>query len=430
MLFNQYAKSILISCIIFIFCNPFFSNSYAVSIKSAAPVQELMIRKGLPNFFAKIQKGDSIKVAYLGGSITAQSGWRVYSLAWMKERFPDAKFKEINAAIGGTGSDFGVFRLKDHVLQFKPDLVFVEFAVNDGSTASEKIIRSMEGIVRQVWQQDSKTDICFVYTLKEDFLKMEQEGNLPNSAQTMEKVADHYGIPSINFGQEVASQVSKGTLIFTNKEKELNGVRVFCPDGVHPYVETGHKIYNEVLARSFEAMMPVKSAKGLKHKAGKPIATDYFANTKMVDFSKAELSKNWEIIPVKGSSAFSSFSKFLTEVGKATQTGETLTVRFKGKAIGIYDIMGPDAGRLIVEIDGAVKDTIMRFDRYCTYRRMNYHLIDKLEDKDHVVVFRVLADPFDKQSILSLRGNVMKDPADYIENNWYIGKILLDGEMK
>ena len=34
---------------------------------------------------------------------------------------------EINAAIEGTGSDFGVFRLKDHVLQYKPDLGFVEF---------------------------------------------------------------------------------------------------------------------------------------------------------------------------------------------------------------------------------------------------------------------------------------------------------------
>jgi hypothetical protein len=32
---------------------------------------ELNARKGLPNFFAKAQKGDSVRVAYLGGSITA-----------------------------------------------------------------------------------------------------------------------------------------------------------------------------------------------------------------------------------------------------------------------------------------------------------------------------------------------------------------------
>lgn len=66
-----------------------------------------MICNGLPNFFTKIQFGDSIRVAYLGGSITAQPGWWVYSLNWMKERFPYAKFSEINAAIGGTVADLG-----------------------------------------------------------------------------------------------------------------------------------------------------------------------------------------------------------------------------------------------------------------------------------------------------------------------------------
>ena len=63
-------------------------------------VQELKVRKGLPTFFAKALNGDSIKVAYLGGSITAQEGWRVYSLEWFKSRFPKAVFSEINAAIG------------------------------------------------------------------------------------------------------------------------------------------------------------------------------------------------------------------------------------------------------------------------------------------------------------------------------------------
>jgi len=63
-------------------------------------VQELNVRGGLPNFFAKALHGDSIKVAYLGGSITAQNGWRVLSLEWLKQRFPKALFSEINAAIG------------------------------------------------------------------------------------------------------------------------------------------------------------------------------------------------------------------------------------------------------------------------------------------------------------------------------------------
>ena len=89
--------------------------------------------------------------------------------------------------------------------------------------------------------------------------------------------------------------------------------------------------------------------------------------------------------------------------------------------------MGPDAGKLIVTIDGVAKDTISRFDPYCTYRRMNYFIIDHLENKIHQVIFRVLTEPFNKAVILAKIGNVIKNEDDYKENNWYVGKILVDG---
>lgn len=391
--------------------------------------RELKERGSLPNFFAKALHGDSIKVAYLGGSITAQNGWRVLSLEWLKQRFPKALFSEINAAIGGTGSDFGVFRLHDHVLNFKPDLVFVEFTVNDAGSPSEKIIRSMEGIVRQIWQQNPYTDICFIYTIKEAFLEAEQKGQLPVSAVTMEKVADSYNIPSINFGFEVAKMVSNHQLIFKGKANELNGVKVFSSDGVHPFPETGHVIYHDVFKRSFETMSEGKRSRPKKHVLSKPLAPDCFSNTQMVDFTAAKLSKNWEVIKIEDQPSFAGFDRYIKKFAKASQSGETLTIRFKGKAIGAYDIMGPDAGKVIVEIDGCVKDTISRFDEYCTYRRMNYFIIDHLDDKKHVAIFQVLSEPFDKATILAKRGNVIKDPEKYKDNNWYVGKILIDGYL-
>jgi hypothetical protein len=390
-------------------------------------VQDFVMRNGLPNFFAKAMNGDSVRVAYFGGSITAQNGWRVSSLDWFKHRFPKAKFSEINAAIGGTGSDFGVFRLQDHVLAFKPDLVFVEYAVNDGNTSSQKIIRSMEGIVRQTLQQNPNIDICFVYTIKADFLETEQKGSLPNSAENMENVAVHYGIPSINFGFEVANMVNNKQLIISGKTKEIDGVKVFSPDGVHPYSETGHVIYQNVLQRSFESMMSNIPAKPLKHKLPKPLAPDYFARTQMLDIKDVKLSQNWKILNIKEQPSLSGFGKYLQVIGKAGHSGETLTIHFKGRAIGAYDVMGPDAGRVVVELDGSVNDTIYRFDAYCTYKRMNYFLIDNLKNKKHEVVFRTLCEPFDKAAILKKRNEVMGNPDYYKENNWYVGKILVDG---
>jgi hypothetical protein len=398
-------------------------------------VFELNPRGGLPHFFEKASQGGPLKVAYLGGSITAQNGWRVYSFDWLKERFPKAKFTEVNAAIGGTGSDFGVFRLRDHMLKFNPDLVFIEFAVNDSKTPPEKIIRSMEGIVRQIWQQNPVADICFIYTIKSTFLESEQNGQLPESVVTMETIADRYQIPTINFGFEVAKLISSNQLLFKGESKSLNGVKVFSPDGVHPYFETGHVIYQNVLKRSFESMLKSMVANNQghveNHNLPQPLAADYFANTQMIDIKHAKLSRHWKIFRIGNEPSFSGFEKYLNKVGKASRSGETLTIRFRGRTIGALDFIGPDVGRVIVEIDGAVKDTVFRFNPWCTSnsRMMHYFLIDHLEEKEHDVVFRILAEPFDKAAILAKIGNKIKNPDDFEENNWYVGKILIDGKL-
>ena len=392
-------------------------------------VMEFKARGGLPNFFSKVSHGDSVKVSYFGGSITAQEGWRVLSLEWLKSRFHAAQFAEINAAIGGTGSDFGAFRLKEHVLKYKPDLVFVEFAVNDGGSSDEKITRSMEGIVRQIWQQNPLTDICFIYTIHEAYLDTEQNGQLPAAAKIMERIAEKYNIPSINFGRRVSGLVIDKQLIMKGEGKELNGIRVFSPDGVHPYPETGHAIYLDVLKDSFETMISADKSKFQKHLLSKPLVPDNFSNAQMIDFTKGKLSENWKILQINDEPSFSGFGKYLEKFGKASQSGQTLSIRFKGTTIGAYDFMGPDAGKLVVTIDGIARDTISRFDPYCTYRRMNYFLIDHLENKIHEVVFRVLTESFDKVAILAKIGNTIKNADDYKENNWYVGKILIDGYL-
>lgn len=391
--------------------------------------EEFKPRHGLPDFFRKAMRGQALKVAYLGGSITAQEGWRVLSLNWLKARFPQSVFTQVNAAIGGTGSDLGVFRLQDQVLKYKPDLLFVEFAVNDRKMESSKIIRSMEGIVRQTIKANPHTDICFVYTMISDFLPDEQKGILPTSAAAMEKVADHYGIPTINFGFEVAKQVSNKLLILVGDSVKINGISVFSPDNVHPYPETGHVIYNEVLKRSFEKMIPASRPAKYEHTLPDKLAEDCFDVIRMIDISKAKLSANWTLLNLKTNTPFNEFRNRFQFVGKAEQSGETITIRFTGRAVGVYDIMGPDTGRVAVMVDGIEKETINRFDAYCTYQRMSYLIVDGLENKEHTVVFKTLCEPFDKAAILAQRGNKISNPNSYKPNSWYVGKVLVNGKL-
>jgi lysophospholipase L1-like esterase len=66
----------------------------------------------------------------------------------LRTLFPQLTVTEIVAGLPGTGSNLGACRLERDVLRHRPDLLFVEFAVNDTGSPPERIERSMEGIVR------------------------------------------------------------------------------------------------------------------------------------------------------------------------------------------------------------------------------------------------------------------------------------------
>ena len=122
---------------------------FLLSLVGYSKGQQITVRGGLPNFYSKVEAKEKVCISYFGGSITAQPGWRVQSLNYLRKKYPDTQFMENNATIGGTGSELGVLRMGYDVLRVKSDLLFVEFAVNDSYSEEKDIVDSMEGIVRK-----------------------------------------------------------------------------------------------------------------------------------------------------------------------------------------------------------------------------------------------------------------------------------------
>lgn len=403
------------------------------------PARECGPRAGLPNFLAKAATpGAQIRIAYLGGSITAQPGWRPMTLGYFQKTYPHAKFSEINAAIGGTGSDLGVFRLKQDVLDHKPDLLFVEFAVNDGGAAPEQILRSMEGIVRQTWSALPECDICFVYTLTESLSKNMLEGYFQRSASAMEKIADHYGIPTIHMAMEVARLAKEGKLVWkaplpkTDEEKMALGDKlVFAPDGTHPHVETGHQWYLEAIIRSQE---PVKAASGPPgpHLIVAPYVSTNYQNAKLIPVTRdsAKLSSGFTWLDPRNDEFGKKWANRMSTLHKATMAGETMTFAFKGTRCAIYDIVGPDCGQILVSIDDGPPKTVPRFDSYCTYHRLQtFTLANDLEDTVHRVKIEVDAKQPDKGRIITDKKAFAETPAKFDGTSFYPGAILIVGEL-
>jgi lysophospholipase L1-like esterase len=403
----------------------------AVPEHPLVPAQECHARAGLPHFFEKAKQGSSpLKVAYLGGSITAQAGWRVTSLAHLQQLYPKAKFSEINAAIGGTGSDLGVFRLATDVLVHRPDLLFVEFAVNDGGAAPEQIIRCMEGIVRQTQRSLPECDICFVYTLTEALAPAMLTGSYQRSASAMEQVAQHYQLPSIHLAMEVARMAKEGSLQWRGPQPSKPGSKpiVFSADSVHPYVETGHKLYLEAIFRSLGPIIQASTAPP-PARLPSPLDPENYEGAKLVPIIQAQLSPGFTTLDPTVYPFAKTLAKRLPQLRGTTQPGETLRFRFKGSRCALYHVVGPHSGQVTVTVDG-VSSVKTGFDSYCnSYRLQTLLLAQGLPDGPHQVQIQLHPESPDKAAILAKRSIKMDKPEHYTPSGLFPGALLLLGDL-
>ncbi len=211
-----------------------------------AMVNEAMRQRGLVSagdpariqaVLAKARRGEPICVAAIGGSITAggvatKDPMRRYvqQLAkWFEKMFPGLKVRFVNAGIGATNSGYGALRVQRDVIAQQPDLVVVEYAVND-CTGIEKMDDSYEGVLRQLLTSSTNRAVIELFFMHKD----------GKSAQP-EQVAlgRHYGLPMISFRDAVWPELQAGTLKW----------ETIYSDVVHPN-DAGHDIASELL-RSF-----------------------------------------------------------------------------------------------------------------------------------------------------------------------------------
>lgn len=301
-------------------------------------------RRTLGRVFEKLKAGGDVGIAYFGGSITAAPGWRVKTFKWFKDTFPKATVREINAAIGGTGSDLGAFRCGQDVIAHRPDLVFVEFNINDGSPTNEFRKATMEGIVRQLWLSPTKPEIVFVYTTSRD-LNCKRESH--------PAVAKHYNIPDIDLQPPLVAALSRLDLPKPT-EKQLADPKfnwkavgqVFMGDSVHPN-DIGHAIYADTIVAYLKTQMDAKPSPAPK--LPKPLVSDEFASATLVAPSAAKLEGDWEVLPANEKSSF--VNRYKGGTINARKAGDSLTFEFEGTAIGIYQNVQKDGGKYEWTID-------------------------------------------------------------------------------
>ncbi|MBE6733138.1 MAG: hypothetical protein E7561_03985 [Ruminococcaceae bacterium] len=168
------------------------------------------IRNGFTNAYKKIKAGKDIRIGFLGGSITygigiqapdgLEKSFRVLTETWLENTY-DIGVTGINAANPSAASATGAYGIDKDIMSKDPDIVFIEYAMNDKYARSkytnEDISIQMETIVKKIKKANPNCDIAFLYTTDAG---CSVDTPLCEWAAVHEEVAENYGIPTINIG--------------------------------------------------------------------------------------------------------------------------------------------------------------------------------------------------------------------------------------
>ncbi|WP_449439249.1 SGNH/GDSL hydrolase family protein [Pedobacter steynii] len=341
-------------------------------------------RKGLANAYAAISVKKNATVAFLGGSITYNDGWRNKVCAYLKERFPATKFHFIAAGIPSLGSLPHTFRLGQDVLDSgKVDLLFLEAAVNDQVNGTDSVtqVRSLEGIVRHAKTSNPFMDIVLMSFADPDKTKQYNSGITPTSVANHELIAGYYQLPSINLAKAIHDKLANNEFSWEKDFKDLHP----SPFGQELYFEA----IKDLLSSNFASLnkQGIKKQKALKLPVllnkGSFTHGRYLNIENAVDKSGWELVKSWT--PQDGLGTRPGFVRVPMLV--STTAGSSFTLKFKGNAIGMAIVSGSDAGILNYSIDGGPEKQVDLFTQWSQSLHLPWYILlgANLKNADHVL---------------------------------------------
>lgn len=194
----------------------------------------------LKNLMKRAANGESLVIGFLGGSITQGSlsstpetcyAYLVYE--WWKKSFPNATFSFVNGGIGGTTSHYGGARAWKDVLCYRPDIVTVDFSVNDD--ANEFFEETYEGTLRRLLMAPSAPAVVVLNNVFYDTGKNAQEYH--------NRIADHYGIPHVSIKDTIFPDVESGKIVRAD----------ITPDNLHPN-DKGHRLVADEICKLLDSI--------------------------------------------------------------------------------------------------------------------------------------------------------------------------------
>ncbi|MBC2603784.1 SGNH/GDSL hydrolase family protein [Puniceicoccus vermicola] len=304
----------------------------------------------LREFHQKASSGEPVDVVFLGGSLTwganasdpQLTSYRGRMMEWLREQYPETPIHFHDAAIGGSGSDLGLFRIDRDVLPYDPDLVFLDFTVNDGPEGKdEERLSTYETLMREIIESDS----ALMQVLMMFKWNVKPEGTpLPPRHQAHIRLGETYNVPVANVIPHVNAIVNGGVPI----------EKVWPFDGAHPD-DFGYELFFEAVRDRFlEAIDNPEMVATIPEEA---VYGDRYAQHHRTILKDSEtLPEGWTIEKTYRTSLWFDglSSRWMTDVICASKEAESqpLEVEFEGSLVGFFGERNGLTPNVNIWIDG------------------------------------------------------------------------------
>ncbi len=320
------------------------------------------------NFDQKAKDGQSLTVVFLGGSLTwganasdpNQTSYRALMGQWLKQTYPKAHFTFVDAAIGGTGAQLGVQRLERDVMKHHPDLMFLDFTLNDDAyKVSDPTLSAYESIVRQTLAADCP--VVVMITAARSYVEEKDLSKMHRRTKHLE-LANYYHLPVGDVVQLMQQKYNAG---------ELDLDLLWPPyryDNTHPS-DAGYQIYFEAAKAAYLSAVASKETPVLPEKW---LSNDSYKFVKRFVIAKM-LPEGFKIEVVKPETSAVAYdfvmSRWLDDMVRLANNKRTgrsqyeitgdapkLVCRFRGSSVLFFGESTLKCGKYKVLIDGVAVD--------------------------------------------------------------------------
>ncbi len=305
------------------------------------------------DFDRRARSGARLNVVFFGGSLTwganatdpQTTSYRPRIAEKLEARYPKAHFHFFDAAIGGTGSQLGAFRVERDVLRRQPDLLFLDFSLNDGLDGrDEERFASYESIVRRTLTE-AKCPVMMVYF---------PDAAVARSAGVLARVEEHRRLAG-------AYGCGEGDAITWMRERAARDPGLVDrwwtspTDKTHPG-DAGYQAYADAVWSGYEGALKRRL---VGHLPAVMIHADTYLSPSRVQIARiAPLPPGWSAGEPNRISAWydSLMSRWLdSEAIAQARAGvipEPIRLHFHGVMALLFGESTPGSGRLRVLIDG------------------------------------------------------------------------------